>query len=55
SEPTKRYSNELAAYTLRQFSAANSRLDDKKKSKLSKLPGSYSRILHAERLASMLG
>ncbi|KAH6914392.1 hypothetical protein BKA70DRAFT_1261265 [Coprinopsis sp. MPI-PUGE-AT-0042] len=54
-EPTERYSRELAAYTLRQFSTANSQLDERKKSKIAKLPGSYSRVLHAERMTRSLG
>ncbi|EAU91048.1 hypothetical protein CC1G_03216 [Coprinopsis cinerea okayama7 len=55
AEPTQRYSQALAAYTLRQFSIANSQLDEKNKSKLAKLPGSYSRVVNAERLSSVLG
>ncbi|RXW25065.1 hypothetical protein EST38_g837 [Candolleomyces aberdarensis] len=51
--PTHKYSQELAQYTLRQFSMANAVLDDSKKTKLAKLPGVYSRVLTAESLTSV--
>ena len=50
--PTQQYSQELAQYTLRQFSMANAVLDDNKKTKLANLPGVYSRVLSAESLAT---
>ena len=50
--PTQQYSQELARYTLRQFSMANAVLDDSKKTKLAKLPGVYSRVLSAESLTT---
>ena len=48
---TQQYSQELAQYTLRQFSMANAVLDDNKKTNLAKLPGVYSRVLSAESLS----
>ncbi|KDR75082.1 hypothetical protein GALMADRAFT_248968 [Galerina marginata CBS 339.88] len=46
-----RYSRELAAYTLRQFSLARSSLDNKDSAAISKLPAAYSRVARAEKLA----
>jgi len=49
---TRRYSQELAAYTLRQFTVARSSLDTKNTASLSKLPAVYSRVTRAEKLAA---
>jgi len=47
---SQRYSRELAAYTLRQFSLARSSLDSKHSAAMSKLPAAYSRVARAEKL-----
>lgn len=47
-----RYSQELAAYTLRQFSTARAQLDEGKKEDIAKLPAAYQRVVSAEKLSS---
>lgn len=47
-----RYSQELAAYTLRQFSTARAQLDEGKKEDIAKLPAAYRRVVSAEKLSS---
>jgi hypothetical protein len=51
----QRYSQELAAYTLRQFSVAWSSLDKSHAEAISKFPLAYARVAHAEKLANMSG
>ncbi|KIM45378.1 hypothetical protein M413DRAFT_338976 [Hebeloma cylindrosporum] len=51
----QRYSQELAAYTLRQFSIARSSLDKNHAAAISKFPLAYARVARAERLANMTG
>ena len=52
---TQHYSQELAAYTLRQFSVAWSSLDKNHTAAISKFPLAYARVAHAEKLANMTG
>lgn len=52
---TEQYSQQLAIYTLRQFSAARSSLDQQHSAAMSRLPAAYSRVARADKLASMLG
>ncbi|KAF9527308.1 hypothetical protein CPB83DRAFT_768654 [Crepidotus variabilis] len=47
---TQKYSQQLAAYTLRQFNVAFTSLDTKKTASLSKIPSVYSRVSRAEQL-----
>jgi len=49
---TQRYSQELAAYTLRQFSVAWSSLDKSHAAAISRFPLAYARVAHAEKLAN---
>ncbi|KAF6763090.1 hypothetical protein DFP72DRAFT_523234 [Ephemerocybe angulata] len=42
--PVQHYAQELAQYTMRQFSKATAVLDDNKKERLAKLPGSHARV-----------
>jgi len=48
--PAQLYSQELAQYTLRQFSSANAVLDESKKARLAKIPSSWAHVKKAERM-----
>jgi len=52
---TERYSQELAYYTLRQFSLARSALAKEQSAAMSKFPAAYSRVARADKMAATLG
>lgn len=49
---TSRYSQNLAAYTLRQFCLARSSLDKSHVIAISKIPAAHTHVVRAERLAA---
>ncbi|PPQ84603.1 hypothetical protein CVT25_015806 [Psilocybe cyanescens] len=52
---TELYSQQLAFYTLRQFSLARSSLDQQHSAAMSRLPAAYSRVARADQLAATFG